>query len=178
MLSAAVRDSSQHSFFRRLRELQPILSREDTCRLQDECVTRALRTNSIIVFPAKGFSSKPSAPPACARLRIVGSGNAVMKMIGMRLPCAISRSRRSIPLIPGICTSVIRQELSSTRGERRNSSADSNTKATKPSDPRRLCIAARTDASSSTIETIGVFDTRAILLLGAQTRQRVERRTA
>jgi hypothetical protein len=178
MLAAAVRDSSQHSFFRRLRELQTILSREDTRRLQDECVTTALRTNSIIVFPAKGFSSKPSAPSACARLRIVGSGNAVMKMIGIRLPCAISRSRRSIPLIPGICTSVIRQELSSTRGERRKSSADSNTKATKPSDLRRLCIAARTDASSSTIETIGVFDTRAILLLGAQTRQRAERRTA
>jgi hypothetical protein len=42
----------------------------------------------------------------------------------------------------------------STRGERRKSSADSNTKATKPSDRRRLCIAARTDAPSSTIETI------------------------
>jgi hypothetical protein len=177
MLSAAVRDSSQHFFFRRLRELQAILSREDTRKLQDECVTTALRTNSIIVFPAKGISSKPIAPPA-ARLRMVGSGNAVMKMIGIRLPCAISRSRRSIPLIPGICTSVIRQELSSTRGERRKSSAESNTKATKPSDLRRLFIAARTDASSSTIETIGVFDTRAILLLGAQARQRVERRTA
>jgi hypothetical protein len=87
-----------------------------------------------------------------------------MKMIGMRLLCAISRSRRSIPLIPGICTSVIRQELSSTRGERRKSSAESNAKATKPCDLRRLCIAARTDASSSTIETIGDFDTRAILL--------------
>jgi hypothetical protein len=47
-----------------------------------------------------------------------------------------------------------RQELSSTRGERRKSSADSNTKATKPSDLTRLCTAARTDASSSTIETI------------------------
>jgi hypothetical protein len=56
--------------------------------------------------------------------------------------------------MPGICTSEIRQELSTTRGERRKSSADSNTKATKPSDRRRLCIAARTDAPSSTIETI------------------------
>jgi hypothetical protein len=40
------------------------------------------------------------------------------------------------------------------RGERKKFSADSNTKATKPSDLTRLCIAARTDASSSTIETI------------------------
>jgi hypothetical protein len=62
MLSAAVRDSGQHLFFRRLRELQAILSREDTRGLQDECVTTALRTNSIIVFPAKGFSSKPHCP--------------------------------------------------------------------------------------------------------------------
>jgi hypothetical protein len=65
-------------------------------------------------------------------------------------------------------------ELSSARGERKKFSADSNTKATKPSDLTRLCIAARIDASSSTIETILDFDTRAILLSGTQSRQRAE----
>jgi hypothetical protein len=153
-LADALRGFSHQSFFRRLFELQGILPREDTRRRQRDCVAKAWRTNSIIVLPANGFSRKPSAPLACARLRMFCSGNAVMKMVGMWVPCAIRRSRRSRPLMPGICTSAIRQELSSTRGERRKSSADSNTKATKPSDLRRLCIAARTDASSSTIETI------------------------
>ena len=88
----ALRDFGHQSFFRRLVELQGIFPREDTRRLQRDCVAKAWRTNSIIVLPANGFSRKPSAPPACARLRMVCSGNAVMKMTGMRLPCAIRRS--------------------------------------------------------------------------------------
>src|SRR5208283_3491081 len=74
--------------------------------------------------------------------------------------------------MPGICTSVIRQALSSTRGERRKSSADLNAQAMKPSDLARLSIAARTDSSSSTIETIGDFDTRGSLALRDNALQR------
>jgi hypothetical protein len=88
----ALRDFSQRSFFRRLVEPQGIFPREDTRRLQHDCVARAWRTNSIIVLPANGFSRKPTAPLACARLRMFCSGNAVMKMTGMRLPCAVRRS--------------------------------------------------------------------------------------
>jgi hypothetical protein len=65
---------------------------EEPRRLQHDCIASAWRTNSITVLPANGFSRKASAPPACTRLRMVCSGNAVMKMIGMRLPCAIRRS--------------------------------------------------------------------------------------
>src|ERR1700678_370627 len=56
--------------------------------------------------------------------------------------------------MPGICTSVTRHDESSIRDERRNSSAESNTHAVKPIELTRASIPARTDASSSMMDTI------------------------
>ena len=71
--AAALRDFSQH-FHSSARRTPRDLRCEDTRRLQHDCIARAWRTNSSIVFPANGFSRKPSGPPACARLRMVCSG--------------------------------------------------------------------------------------------------------
>jgi hypothetical protein len=60
-----------------------------------------------------------------------------------------------MPLRPGICKSVIRQSVSSRRGECRNSSADANVQAAKPSEVTRLFTAQRMDSSSSTMEMVG-----------------------
>src|ERR1700733_2602290 len=60
--------------------------------------------------------------------------------------------------MPGICTSVTRHDVSSIRDERRNSSAESNTHAVKPIEFTRASIPARTDASSSMMDTIPLLD--------------------
>ena len=53
-------------------------------------------------------------------------GCAVIPMIGMGRPSAIKRLCSSTPLKPGICTSVIRHDVSLTRPNSRKSSADAN----------------------------------------------------
>jgi hypothetical protein len=53
------------------------------------------------------------------------------------------------PLITGICTSAITQDVSFNWADCKNSSADANVRTVYPCDLRRLFVAARTDASSS-----------------------------
>src|SRR6266851_3935548 len=62
---------------------------------------------------------------------------------------------RSSPLIPGICTSAIRQEVRRTYGERKNASADAEASTLYPNDLMRPLTASRIDSSSSTIEIRG-----------------------
>src|ERR1700730_2310310 len=90
---------------------------------------------------------------ACAR--IGSSGKAVTKMIGMRRPCANSSRCSSMPLRPGICKSVITQDVSFTCEDCRNSSAEGKVHAPRPSDLTRLLTEERTNSSSSMIEMIG-----------------------
>src|SRR5262249_661402 len=58
----------------------------------------------------------------------------------------------STPLKPGICWSVIRHDVSSRRGDCRNSSADRKVWTRSPSDVTRLFIAQRIESSSSMIQ--------------------------
>jgi hypothetical protein len=81
-----------------------------------------------------------------------------MKMTGTLCPLMRKRSNSSMPLIAGIWTSVMTHDVSFKRAEFRNSSADANVCAQYPCDLTRLSVAARTDASSSTIEITGTFD--------------------
>jgi hypothetical protein len=59
------------------------------------------------------------------------------------------------PLIPGIFTSAIRQEVRGTCCDCKKSSADGKTSAMYPNDFIRPLVASRTDSSSSTIEIRG-----------------------
>src|SRR5215510_9072244 len=65
-----------------------------------------------------------------------------------------------MPLMPGISTSAMTQEVSRNRGDTRNSRADANVCAEKPSELNNRAVAVRTEASSSTIEIIGTASTR------------------
>src|SRR6202030_2753585 len=85
----------------------------------------------------------------------------VIRMVGMGFPEADRWRCKSSPVIPGICTSAIRQEVRRTWGERKNSSAEAVASARYPSDFMRPFTASRIGSSSSTIEIIGfVFGTR------------------
>src|SRR5215467_15474537 len=81
-------------------------------------------------------------------------------MVGMVFPEAISWRCNSSPVIPGICTSAIKQEVRGTWRELKNSSADAKASAIYPNDFMSPLTASRIDSSSSTTEIRGlVFDT-------------------
>ena len=69
-----------------------------------------------------------------------------------------------MPVIPGICTSLITQSVSLMRSDLRKASAEPNAAATYPRTPMKLAVARRKDSSSSTIAIIGTFDKIAPLL--------------
>src|SRR6202047_2540690 len=73
-------------------------------------------------------------------------------MVGMVLPKATKWRCSSSPVIPGICTSVIRQEVRGSWREFKNSSADAKASAVNPSDFMSTLTASRIDSSSSTTE--------------------------
>src|ERR1700730_16048126 len=77
-------------------------------------------------------------------------------MVGMVLPEATRWRYSSRPVIPGICTSAIRQEVRGTWREFKNSSADAKASAVYPNDFMRPLIASRIDSSSSTTEIRGL----------------------
>ena len=122
----------------------------------------------------KGLLRKPIAPACIARTRIRSSGNAVMKIIGVRRPRAWTRLCSSMPLMPGIFTSAIRQDVSSTCSHRKYSSAEAKVWAVNPSDRTRPPAAVRTDLSSSTIEITGEVCKRSILGACVQHRARIK----
>ena len=49
-----------------------------------------------------------------------------MKMVGMRWPASIKRRCRSTPFTPGLRTLVMRQEVSCSRSQPRNSSVEAS----------------------------------------------------
>ena len=120
------------------------------------CVPRAASTHLIKAEPSKGLARKQIAPSLNARTRTASLGNAVMKTKGKPRPCLRRKVCSSIPLIPGIRTSEITQEVSSNRGECKNSAADANEWTVYPCALRRLSMAMRKDASSSMTEISAV----------------------
>src|ERR1700730_1993343 len=66
----------------------------------------------------------------------------------------------SIPVIAGILTSVIRQAVSTSRGDARKSAADEKASALWPSDFISLLMESRKNRSSSTTETRKAFGIR------------------
>src|SRR5215471_8607348 len=87
---------------------------------------------------SNGLLRKPMAPALLARIRNLSSGKAVMKMTGMQQPLARSRLCRSRPDRPGICTSLIRHDVSARHPDSRNRSADSKVETACPSDSTRV----------------------------------------
>ena len=94
-------------------------------------------------------------PVESARSRMLSSTYAVIRTVGMGFPEADRWRCSSSPLILGICTSAIRQEVRRTRRELKNSSADANASTLNPNDFTRAPIASRIVVSSSMIEIRG-----------------------
>src|SRR5437016_5972275 len=79
-----------------------------------------------------------------------------MKMIGISVRSAATRFCSSRPFRSGRLTSSTRQLGARTRGEDRNSCADANVSGFQPAEPISNSSDLRTEASSSTTNTIGV----------------------
>src|SRR6267142_6861145 len=76
--------------------------------------------------------------------------------------------RRSKPLIAGIWTSAMTQDESFRQLDCKNSSADANVWTWYPCELRRLSVAVRTDASSSTTEITESMDKAGLPETGAR----------
>jgi hypothetical protein len=59
----------------------------------------------------------------------------------------------------GICTSAIKHAVSFSQSDSKNSLAVANALAFNPNDLTNPWVASRTDSSSSTMETMGMFGT-------------------
>ena len=114
------------------------------------CRPNAASTYPIKVGASKGLVKKHVAPPFIARVRTVASGNALMKTNGTVHPRPRRHACNSIPSMTGIRTSVITQAMSHTSADCNRSPADANVQTEYPRDLKRLSVAARMDASSST----------------------------
>src|ERR1700751_3223233 len=77
-----------------------------------------------------------------------------MKIIGVVWLRAIKYCCSLTPLIPGICTSATKQDVSCNRGDSRYSCADANACTTNPVDLSKRTIAVRNEVSSSTTDII------------------------
>jgi len=75
-----------------------------------------------------------------------------MRIVGMAQPDSTRWLYSSIPVIPGILTSAIKQAVSRTLGDSKKSIADRNASAVIPSDLIRALIASRKSSSSSITE--------------------------
>jgi hypothetical protein len=114
------------------------------------CVASAVSTYLMRVRASKGLVRKHVAPPFIACVRTTPSGKAVTKMNGTVHPLARSRACNSTPPMTGIRTSVITHDVSLSSADCRKSPADANVRTVYPRDLRRLSVANRMDASSST----------------------------
>jgi hypothetical protein len=120
---------------------------------------KAVSRHLIRLSLSNGLVRKQIAPALIARFRMVSSGKAVMNMNGTRCPWASKRACSSTPLMAGIWTSAITHDVSLKWEDRKNSSAEAKVWTVYPSDLRRLSVATRMDASSSTIEITGGLGT-------------------
>src|SRR5271168_4874012 len=115
----------------------------------------AALTHLINVGASNGLDRKQTAPSRNACRRADSSGNAVTNMNGTSFPCLRRVLCSSTPLMSGIRTSVITHDDSFNCGDRKNSAADTKVQTAYPRALRRLSVAARMDASSSTTEITG-----------------------
>src|SRR5579862_1317716 len=75
----------------------------------------------------------------------------------MGFPAALRCQNKASPLMPGICTSAIRQDVIRSLFDLRNSSAEAKPLAMNPSERSRPVVASRTDSSSSTMAIEGLI---------------------
>src|ERR1700674_3122604 len=94
------------------------------------------------------------APAFIARTVVGISPWPVMKTMGISLFASTIRRCKSSPLRSGNCTSSTRQLGASVRARLRNASADANASTLSPADRTRRPSASRTEASSSTMNTM------------------------
>src|SRR5271169_4103097 len=80
-----------------------------------------------------------------------------MRITGSMSPRRRIASRSSIPLIPGMCTSRIRQSPSPAPPALINASHDANSRASRPSHSSSSLSESRAPPSSSTTKIIGLF---------------------
>src|SRR5262245_9711042 len=78
-----------------------------------------------------------------------------MRIVGMAVPSSSNRKYRSSPVISGILTSAITQEMRLSSDERKNSTADGKVSAANPVARISPLMASRTCSSSSTIAIRG-----------------------
>ncbi len=95
---------SRHQFPRRA-------GRFTTSQPPNQRHSTAVFTQSIRDFWPKGFLRNPTAPAANTCVRVVSSARPETKIVGAAKPSARRRRWSSTPLKPGICTSVIRQDV-------------------------------------------------------------------
>jgi hypothetical protein len=119
---------------------------------QTQRYRKAASMHALSAFAPSGFVRKATAPPAIACASTVVPQNAVMKMIGMREPCAFKRRCSSRPFIRGIWTSETIQDVSARYRDCKNSSHDANVRVRHPNDRTSRSAALRAQASSSMIE--------------------------
>ena len=114
---------------------------------------RARSTHCSSSSSRNGFRRKSTAPAfiACAHIGI--SPWPVINTSCSSRRCWIRVSWRSIPLIPGICTSTITHEGPLCNGRARKSDADSKISLLYPAERSNRATPFRTDASSSIAKT-------------------------
>jgi hypothetical protein len=99
-------------------------------------------------------------PSFRARERTSSSGEPVTRIVGIACPISMRCLWSSIPVIAGMLTSVIRQAVSTSRGDARKSAADEKASALWPSDLISLLMESRKNRSSSTTEIRKAFGIR------------------
>jgi hypothetical protein len=90
---------------------------------------KAVFRQSLRDFPTTGLLRNATAPAASTCVRVVWSGRPVIKIVGTAKPSARRRRWSSTPVKPGICKSVIRQDVSVTRFESRKKSSETEAAA-------------------------------------------------
>ena len=109
------------------------------------------------VVANQGFSTSTSAPLRIASACRAGVGYALTKIVGRSICCSRRRARISMPDIPGMRMSEMRQAVSIACPESRNAGADSYRRTCIPIERTRLPNARRIASSSSTTDTIGLL---------------------
>ena len=97
-------------------ELDDILTTSAIClpthRVQLVRRINAVFRQSLRDFSPTGLLRNAIAPAASTCVRVVSSGRPVMKIVGTVKPSASRRRWSSTPVKPGMCRSVMRQEVS------------------------------------------------------------------
>src|SRR5580692_531464 len=151
---------------------RPSISARSLCRLAaPACWRNAARTLCSKISSSKGFSRKSTAPNRMASTASGTSPWPVMTITGTSMPSSRTRRSRSIPLNPGIRTSVMMQVKPVSGSTSRNAAADAWLITSRSAVRNRKASESRSASSSSMTCTIAGSDDIAGFLLG-QDRQR------